>query len=441
MPAALTIAGVDSGGGAGIAADLKTFAALGVHGTCVVTACTAQNTRGVKGFFDIPTGFIEEQFDAVVSDIKIDCAKTGMLSSSDIVSTVAKLVKKQGLSLVVDPVMAAGAGGELLKDEAVDVLIEELLPLALLVTPNIFEAERLAGIRIRDMNDAKTAAAKIYGLGAKAVIVTGGHLDGTDVLYAGGDFTYIVGELIERRTHGTGCTHSAAITAELAKGTPLVEAAHRAKRFVEHAILRSTKVGKGAEPVNQLGHTLAQAARYEVLKNVEDAVELVESNNGFSELIPEVGCNIAMGIPEAALISDVAAVSGRIVRLRGSPHAVGCVAFGASSHVARIVLTAMLADGSMRAAMNIRYSEEALAACKELGLKIASFIRDEEPSGVSTMEWGVNDAITRAGRVPDVIFDTGGVGKEAMVRLLGRDAVGVVRRAFEIHGAMMRWTR
>src|SRR5574341_997244 len=207
MPAALTIAGADSGGGAGIAADIKTFAALGVHGACIVTACTAQNTRGVKGIFDIPTGFIEEQFNAVVSDIRIDCAKTGMLSSPDIVRTVAKLVKKQELPLVIDPVMAAGAGGKLLDDEAVDVLVEELLPQASVVTPNIFEAERLSGVKIKDMNDAKKAAAKIHDIGAKAVIVTGGHLDGTDVLYADGEFTYIVGELIERRTHGTGCTH------------------------------------------------------------------------------------------------------------------------------------------------------------------------------------------------------------------------------------------
>ena len=439
MPTALTIAGVDSGGGAGIAADLKTFAALGVHGTCVVTACTAQNTRGVKDIFDIPADFVEKQFEAVADDIRINCAKTGMLSSPDTIRTIAKLVRRYGLPVVVDPVIAAEAGGKpLLMDEAVEILIEELLPLCAVVTPNIFEAERLSGVKIKDMNDAKTAALKIHDLGAKAVIVTGGHLDGTDVLHADGEFTYIVGELIPGGTHGSGCTHSAAITAGLAKGTPLIEAAQRAKKFVEHAILTSIKIGRGAEPVNQLAHALAEAQRYEVLRNLEEAIELIESRRDFSELIPEVGCNIAMGIQDASLVSDVAAVSGRIVRLKGKPHAVGCVAFGASSHVARIVLTAMQADSSMRAAMNIRYSDEALVACREIGLRVASFIRDEEPQGVSTMEWGVNDAITKSGRVPDVVFDTGGVGKEAMIRLLGKDAVEVVRTAFRIQGAMMR---
>ncbi len=438
MKIALTIAGVDSGGGAGIAADIKTFAALGVHGACVITSVTAQNTKGVFDSFDIPIGFIKAQFDAVVSDSRIDCAKTGMLSSPDIVRSVAVLIKKQKLSLVIDPVMAAEAGGKLLKDEAVDVLIDKLLPLATVVTPNVFEAEQLSGLKIKDLNDAKIAAKKIHDLGAKAVIVTGGHLEGTDVLYANEEFTYIVGELIKGGTHGSGCTHSAALTAELAKGIPLTEAAQNAKKFVERAIFSGAKIGGGAAPVNQAGYLLAEAQRYCAIRSVEEAVEMIKNNKDFSKLIPEVGCNIAMGIPKASSISDVAAVSGRIVRLKGSPHAVGCIAFGASSHIARIVLTAMHADSSIKAAMNIRYSEEALAACKELGLRVASFSRKDEPSGVSTMEWGVAEAIRRSGSVPDVIYDTGDIGKEAMIRLLGKNAVEVVRRALEIAGAMMK---
>jgi hydroxymethylpyrimidine kinase/phosphomethylpyrimidine kinase len=431
MPTALTIAGVDSGGGAGIAADLKTFAALGVHGTCVITSVTAQNTRGVIDSFDIPVEFIEKEFNAIVSDIRIDCAKTGMLSSPDIVKTVAGLIKKQKLPLVIDPVMAAEAGGELLKDEAIGIMIEELLPLATLVTPNVFETERISGLKIKDINDAKIAAKKINNLGAKAVIIKGGHLAGTDVLYDG-NYTYIVGELVKGGTHGSGCTHSAALTAELAKGTPLIKAAHLAKKFVEHAILAAIKVGGGTEPVNQLGHILAEAERYNVLKKVEEAVELIEMNKDFSNLIPEVGCNIAMGISNASSIKDVAAVSGRIVRMKDKPHAVDCVAFGASRHVARIVLAAMKSDSSIKAAMNIRYSEEVLSACKQIGLQTATFRREDEPEGVSTMEWGVGSAIKSSSRFPDVIYDRGDLGKEAMIRLLGKDAVEVARKALDI---------
>lgn len=438
MKAVLTIAGVDSGGGAGIAADLKTFAALGVHGACVVTSLTAQNTKGVLNSLDIPPGFIEEQFDAVARDIKIDGAKTGMLSSPDIVRTVANLIRKEKLPLVIDPVMIAEAGGTLLKNEAVQVLIDELLPLSVVVTPNVWEAERLSGIKIKDIKDAQKAAKKIHELGARAVIVTGGHLEGTDILYWEGEFTLIEGKLIKGGTHGSGCTHSAVITAELAKGTILVEAAHRAKRFVEQAIARSVKIGGGVSPVNQFGYTLSEAGRYRVIKNVEEAVELIENDKGFSNLIPEVGCNIAMGIQDAFSVSDVAAVSGRIVRLKGAPHAVGCVAFGASSHIARIVLTAMHYDSTMRAAMNIRYSEEALTVCKELGMEVASFSREDEPEGVSTMEWGVADAILRGERIPDVVYDKGDVGKEAMIRLLGLEAVEVAGRAIKIADVMMK---
>jgi hydroxymethylpyrimidine/phosphomethylpyrimidine kinase len=437
MKTAMTIAGVDSGGGAGIAADLKTFSALGVHGTCIITSLTAQNTKGVLNSLDTPVDFIKEQFDAITGDIKIDYAKTGMLSSPDIVRMVAGLIKKEKLSLVIDPVISAEASGTLLADTAVSVLIEKLIPLSAVITPNIHEAQRLSGIKIKDIGDARKAARKIYELGAKAVIVTGGHLKGTDVLYSNEQFYHIEGKLIKGGTHGSGCTHSAAITAQLAKGAPLVEAARFAKYFVEQAISRSIAIGKGAAPVNQLGYVLDEAGKYRVLTNVGKAVVLIENSEVFSDLIPEVGCNIAMGIQDASSVSDVAAVPGRIVRLKRAPHAVGCVAFGASSHIARIVLTTMHYDIFKRAAINIRYSEEAILACEELGFSVESFSREDEPEGVSTMEWGVSDAIRRAGKIPDVIYDKGGVGKEAMIRVIGRDAVEVAGRAIQIAGKMM----
>lgn len=436
----MTIAGVDSGGGAGISADLKTFAALGVHGTCVITSVTAQNTKGVLGSSDIPVSFIEEQFNAVVDDISIDCAKTGMLSSPDIVRTVAELIKKQKIPLVIDPVMAAEAGGKLLDDKAVRVLVEELLPLATLTTPNIYEAEIISGTRIKGPEDAKKAAMKIHEMGAGAVIVTGGHMKGTDILYSEGEFTYIEGQIVKGGTHGSGCTHSAAITAEIARGTTIRDAAFSAKKFVENAITRGVKIGTGVAPVNPLGKVLEGYDRYHVLRNVGEAVELVENNTGLSNLIPEVGCNIAMGIQGASSVSDVAAVQGRIVKLKGSAHSVGCVAFGASSHIARIVLTAMQFDSSIRSAMNIRYSEEAISGIEKLGLHASSFDREDEPEDVSTMEWGVVEAIKKEGKVPDVIFDKGGYGKEAMIRLLGRDALEVAGRAVQISCAMMRRT-
>lgn len=423
----MTIAGSDSGGGAGIQADLKTFSALGAHGTCTITSITSQNTTGVVDVHDLPPSAIASQIRAVASDMDIVHAKTGMLSSSDIILTVAEMVQEYGIPLVVDPVMAAEAGGSLLRSDAVKNLKQELIPLSKVVTPNIHEAGVLAGIKVNDRQDAKEAARRIADAGANAVIITGGHLDGSDLLYDGLDFTLIEGELVSGGTHGAGCTYSAALTVFLATGHSLRDAAAGAKLFVTRAILESRKTGKGVGPVNPGWHTLRTAQMYEALNDVREAVSILELSAGFAALIPEVGCNVAAAVPLAASVDEVCAVRGRIVRLQDRARAVGCPAFGASSHVARIVLAAMHHDAGLRAALNIRYSEDVLEVIREMGLAVASFDRMHEPRGVSTMEWGTRTAIDTYRklhkRIPDAVYDMGAVGKEPMVRLLAHRAV------------------
>jgi len=211
----LTIAGSDSGGGAGIQADLKTISALGAFGMSVITALTAQNTLGVQGVFEIPPDFVEKQFDSVLSDIGADAAKTGMLANSAILKAVAKKIREYHIEkLVVDPVMYAKGGAPLLAHEAGETLIKELLPLALVATPNIPEAEALADMTIRTVKDMKQAAKKIVSLGTRNVLIKGGHLEGpaTDVLYDGRNFHSFSSERIDTRdTHGTGCTYASAI--------------------------------------------------------------------------------------------------------------------------------------------------------------------------------------------------------------------------------------
>lgn len=431
VPIALTIAGSDSGGGAGIQADLKTFACLGVHGASAITSITAQNTLGVQGTYDLPPRIIRDQIDAILEDMRVGCAKTGMLSSSEIIHTVASALKKYDFPLVVDPIMQAESGGKLLREEAIPTMIQELFPLGTVVTPNIFEAERLTGIKIKSREDARKAALMLNSLGAKKVIVTGGHLDYTDVLYDG-KIMFIEGERVEGGTHGAGCTYSAAITAELSKGKSLREAAAIAKRFVEQAISRSFEVGEGCGPVNQMASLAQDAERYLALKNVEEGLALLEESETFSKLIPEVGCNLGMAIPGAKSIEDVVAVSGRIIPLKGRAHPVSCVTFGASSHVARIILGAMSYDGERRGAINIKYSKEILSICKDLGLEIASFSRLEEPENTSTLDWGIRNAIEKIGKVPDVVYDLGAQGKEPMIRLLASSASEVAERAIRI---------
>ncbi|AKB79532.1 Phosphomethylpyrimidine kinase [Methanosarcina horonobensis HB-1 = JCM 15518] len=433
-PIVMTIAGSDSGGGAGIAADLKTFAALGVHGTCAITSVTAQNTTGVLKAFDLAPEAVASQIEAICTDMDIKWAKTGMLASSEIVKEVAKQVKKYRLSLVLDPVMAAEAGGDLLRKEALSVLTEELLPLCKVTTPNASEAGTLAGIPVKSHEDAKLAARKIADLGVEAVIITGGHIDATDLLYESGtdSFTRVPGTFVKGGTHGSGCTYSASIAACLAYGDNLETAAKKAKLFVEQAIVRSVPVGQGVGPVNPLGKTLEDKERYLALREVKEAVSILADNPEFAELIPEVGCNIGMAIPSARTYEDIAAVEGRIVKYGGRGKPVGCVSFGASRYVASVIFAALREKPDIRAAINVKYSEEILEACKEMELGISSFDRAKEPGDISAMDWGTSEAIREYGGVPEVIYDKGKVGKEPMVRLLGKDASEVAKLAVEL---------
>ena len=256
MRRALTIAGSDSGGGAGIQADLKTFAALGVYGTSAITSVTAQNTVGVQGIHDLPPEFVGRQNDSILEDIAIDAAKTGMLSTAPITKIVAEKMKAYRIErLVIDPVMVAKSGAPLLRPDAVKALIERLLPLALIVTPNLQEAEALAEIRIDGLDAMRVAAKQIHALGPRYVVVKGGHLRGraTDLLFDGSDFRELDAERIDTpHTHGTGCVFSAAIAAELAKGTPVPDAVAVAKHFVTAAIRHGFQLGRGHGPTDPM---------------------------------------------------------------------------------------------------------------------------------------------------------------------------------------------
>jgi hydroxymethylpyrimidine/phosphomethylpyrimidine kinase len=265
-PKAMTIAGSDSGGGAGIQADLKTFAAFGVYGTSVVTAVTAQNTREVLAVAEVPEEVIALQIDGVLEDIGADAVKTGMLSSASIVETVANRLEAWGIErLVVDPVMVAKGGHPLLQQQAIAALKLHLLPLAMVVTPNIPEAEILSGLSIASPDAAREAARAIAALGPRYVIVKGGHLvgDATDLVFDGHGFTEFTAERVDTpNTHGTGCTFSAAIAALLAQGEAPLDAISAAKSWLTGAILNSYAIGEGHSPVNHFyAVELASAAK------------------------------------------------------------------------------------------------------------------------------------------------------------------------------------
>jgi len=255
MKRALTIAGSDSGGGAGIQADLKTFGALGVFGTSAITAITAQNTVAVSRIQEVDPEVVAAQIDAVAGDIGVDAAKTGMLSSKAITRAVAAALKRHLIpNLVVDPVMVSKTGARLLKEDAIAPLKAEILPLAEIVTPNIPEAEILSGHKITDAETLREAARRILDLGPARVVIKGGHSDSpnvVDLYYDGKSFEELKAERVQTRsTHGTGCTFSAAIAAYLAHGLPPLDAVARAKEFLTAALQAPPSIGKGIGPID-----------------------------------------------------------------------------------------------------------------------------------------------------------------------------------------------
>lgn len=257
----LIVAGSDSGGGAGIQADLKTVMALGGYATTAITALTAQNTRGVFGIVGVEPAFIAEQMRVVLDDIGADCIKTGMLHNAAVIAAVADVLETiaNGIPVVVDPVMYAKGGDSLLDPAARETLIRRLLPKAAIITPNVREAEALSGLAIRQPDDLAAAARRLLALGPAAVLAKGGHLPGETVtdwlIWRNGEETFTAPRATSRNTHGTGCTLASAIAAGLAQGLPLSTAVKRALAYVQEAIRTAPGLGKGCGPLNH-GHTV-----------------------------------------------------------------------------------------------------------------------------------------------------------------------------------------
>jgi len=440
MKRVLTIAGSDSGGGAGIQADLKTITLLGGYGMSVVTAVTAQNTIGVQTIHVVPASIVEIQTDAVLSDIGADAVKTGMLVNGEIVRVVARKIEQYKIEkVVVDPVMIATSGSELFNQADREMLIKQLIPLALVITPNLMEASILTGLEVNSIPAMKRAALRIYDMGAKYVFVKGGHLKGNpvDLLYDGKEYREIEGQRIEtKNTHGTGCVLTAVIATLLAKGDQVCEAVEKAKTFVTRALQSSIDLGKGTGPADPSVYFLREVEQYRVLQELSKAVDILKAAK-IGYLIPEVSANLGYALPEAKNVGDIAAFPGRIIRLKDSVTTCSDPEFGASRHIARIILTVMQFNPAFRSAMNIRYSEENIAVLKSKGFLISNFDRWLEPKKLKdkegfSLEWGVSEVLKKMGQVPDFIYDEGDIGKEPMIRVLGKTPMDVVQKILKI---------
>lgn len=429
MKIALSIAGSDSGAGAGIQADLKTFSALGVYGCTAITAITAQNTRKVSEIFEVSPAMVEQQIRSVMTDMPPGATKVGMVYSRQTIDAVCRSLRGSKVPIVLDPIFAAGTGARLLRDDAFDSFVSKLLPICTLVTPNRIEAERLAGIRIRTEGDGMEAAKKISRLGAENVIVKGGHFGAssvTDLLLDNKNrMTRITNPRIKiEESHGSGCNFSSAVTAYLAKGAALHDACRMANEYVHVAIKNAVRVGRGLPVTNPLSAIYRDASRYHVLAELQAAVEQVGALADFYKLIPETQTNFVYALPDAAGATEVAGVRGRIVRIGNSVVPASYIEFGASKHMASAIMGYMRVNPAFRSVINIRFNNELVKTCRSL-FSVSSYDRSREPKGVkkkegSSVAWGTLAALARNPKA-EVIYHKGDVGKEPMITVFGRN--------------------
>ena len=429
MKIALSIAGSDSGAGAGIQADLKTFSALGVYGCTAITAITAQNTKKVADIFAIPSSLVEQQIKSVITDLPPDAIKIGMVYNREIINSVYRSLRKHETPIVLDPILAAGTGAKLLRDDSLDSLVSKLMPMCMLITPNRLEAEKIAGIKIRTVSDGIEAAKKIRQLGAKNVIIKGGHFESssvTDLLLDNkGRLTKISSLRVKiSESHGSGCNFSSAVTAYLAKGAVLEDACRMANEYVHIAIKNAIKAGRGLPVTNPLSSIYIDANRYRVIEELQAAVQEVISLDGFYKLIPETQTNFVYALPESIGISEVAGVRGRIIRVGRTAMPASHIEFGASKHMASAIIGYRRINPSFRSGINIRFSKELVKTCKRL-FSISKYDRGIEPKGIkkkegSSMSWGTMQALSKNSRA-DVIYHEGDVGKEPMITIFGRN--------------------
>lgn len=438
----MTIAGSDSSGGAGIQADMKTMSALGIYSCTVITAITAQNTLNVDHIFPLSADIIKKQIMSVLSDIPIHAIKIGMVYNNEIITAVSDILKNSKIPIVLDPIISAGTGARLLEQEFLSDFKIKLLPFCDVVTPNIHEAEKLSGIKIKNENDIKNTALKIQKLGAKNVVVKGGHFKNNDkvivdtILNERGKFDLIKNprmKIVEM--HGSGCNFSAALTAFLAMKFPMVIACLMANKYVHNSIVNTVKIGKGIPVNNPISLMYEESCRYKVIDELANAVDQLTSTKNFEKLIPESQSNIVYAIPNANNIDDVAGVNGRIVKAGDRSVPTSGIKFGASRHVASSILEYMKTNQLVRSALNIKNEKRILDKCNRL-FRVTHYERKWEPKTIKNREgrsisWGVSTALSKNPDA-DIIYHTGDMGKEPMIIIFGQNPQEVVDKVKSI---------
>ena len=430
-PVVCTIAGSDSGGGAGVQADLKTVEAGGGFGTSVVTSVTAQNTTGVASTHVLSVEEVEAQAAAVVEDFDVAAVKTGMLATTPVVELVTDRVAGLDCPAVVDPVMVAASGDRLLEPQAEDAYAG-LVAESTLVAPNVDEAEVLTGREVTDPESAAAAGEDLVDIGADAALVKGGHLEGEDVVDV-----LVTGDTVETlrharvdtaATHGSGCTLSSAVATRLAHGDDLATAVQEGVDLLARAVRYNLDVGEGPGAVHHTVGIRGQAARQPTAEHVEQVLRALRERD-ISSVVPEVGMDVVGATPYAETEGECAAVEGRVTRTLDGVAAPRGVRFGASTTVAGALLAAREVDAALRFAANCRYDEGVEAALADLDGPVVEFDREEHvnDSGVVVTRQGVRAAVTGTSGTPVAAVGEGGP-KEPLVTLFATDTGTLVDR-------------
>ena len=435
----MTIAGSDSSAGAGIQADIKTFSALGVYGTTIITTLTAQNTKTISDILVVPSKFFKNQIVTTLEDIKPDVIKIGVLYTKSIINIVKSILKNYSTPIVLDPVLFSGTGIKLLDEQSFEQFKSGIIPLAHVITPNLKEAEFLSKVKISNRHDMTKAALEIFKLGASNIIIKGGHVRNKDAKVIDLLFTdknlkpqQIVHQRLKiGETHGTGCNFSAAVASFLAKGYNIGDSFKLSNSYVYEALKNSNQIGDGVLVSNPLDRMYDNSEKFKVLIELQDSVSILERMPNFFELIPETKTNFVYSIERPKNFDDIAGVLGRVTNLGINIRAPNVIQFGTSLHVSNALLAAAKFNSLFRSAINIRNNPMIIKICKN-NFKYSNYSRSKEKEESkrvegSSIQWGITEAFKQE---PDaeLVYHDGDYGKEPMIIMFGQNPKEVLEK-------------
>ncbi len=430
----LSIAGSDPSSGAGIQGDMKTFHAFGAYGLSVITAVTSQNTRKFFDVAPITPSLVKSQIRSILEDFHLDAIKIGMVYDKDTVRVIHSELEKIKIPIILDPIFKSTTGGELQTKNAFLDFKKLLIPLSYIITPNVPEAEKITGLKIKSLNDMKSAVKKIQKIGAKNVIIKGGHFSSgskvVDVLLDDRKLYAFSHDRLKLENHGGGCTFSASLCANIARGKKLSDAVDVARLFTIESMKRAAKIGEG------LAITM-HARGNELEDHLSNAISKFCSIGSIYEHIPECQTNFVYSLSKPSSLNYIMGLEGRIVKTGKHVTVAGHLKYGGSKHVASAVLEMSKKFPVIRSGLNLKYDKKTIENAISKGLEVSSYDRSEEPLEIKkneggTVSWGIKAAIKNKKTPPDIVFHTGDFGKEAMIIIFGKNPEDILRKTLKI---------